>query len=682
MIGVHRAKLSALIVVLLAALAAPLGPAAVSAAPADICPDVVFVSARGSGQPSEEGTESLAGSPETAAILEGLRAEVARSGRSVTSQTINLNYPALSVGSMAASIPAFLDRPTRARLDAVRTDIADYFDGEREAETGFSQAVGQITAQCDSIREPPRLVLVGYSQGALALHNYLVDTASQDQRATSTIMGAVLVADPARLPLSEVRNLSSEGTTPSTTAGLCEALGFLPPVGRPSCLEDYEPVADIPESLHEITTQLCADGDLVCDTTRILTTQPAASIPLAVADGLQTHTDCDAYCGEDARAAGREIGERLVDRGAGTTGSAEVPAETVGTVERTSNDYPELPGLRGMSEPVAGRDGRVYASAVWSCPSCELTFGRTYGVVGFDQDSGALERVLPLPYDARLRESTRKPGVDDAGNVWVPAQADDGSSGLVRFAADGSRTEVAEPAAIEAMNFDPLYDPANLVSLPNGGLWVMRGEVAYLLSSDGTAGDLVRPPGSDRFHWSPGVADNSTLWFTSYGHDGTWSLLSLAPDGTTTEREVPIPATRQCPERFSPTVMGILGSGGVVLHHGGAGWKAGCTQGSVYDPVARVFIDKNGLSASGYGVAGRDGRFWTAGWYCPENDARGGCDIARWDAASDVTTWGESWTAPDGRDSQWAPAATSNGSVWMTFDQKLIRWRWSPAATG
>ncbi|MEJ2887948.1 cutinase family protein [Actinomycetospora aeridis] len=301
--------------VALAASATVIVAAVAVAAPADdTCKNFYFVNARGSDQDYDR-PSTLLHAPEGQAVRDGVDAAIVAGGREPGGENINLNYPAADVKPMIFAVAGFFAAPDSAMLGLAQRQVAAYLDSERQAEAGFAQAVNQIVAQCESVGRPARVVLSGYSQGAMAAHNYLVRLADQGREKERTaIVGAVLVADPERLPNSTIRDFSVAEPRGDDSYGVCEALGLFPVTGRPSCLPDYAPITAVPSQLRDRTSQLCADGDLVCDTGTVINQTLALDLATAGVRGYGIHTNCEAYCGDDADAAGREVGGKILAR--------------------------------------------------------------------------------------------------------------------------------------------------------------------------------------------------------------------------------------------------------------------------------------------------------------------------------------------------------------------------------
>jgi hypothetical protein len=197
-----------------------------TAAAAACAVPVVFIGARGSGQ------EDLYGAQVTT-VASRLRGAFGTKLR-----TQSLTYTAAST--------AELTNPYALVNGGLKRYLASIDDGMRRGDEAIRRAV----AECSSVR----IVLAGYSQGALVWHKLLLKYKG-DKASThllSHIDGVILIADPARNRNSAVQ---VAGTANRANGGLTQqikSLGFAE--------------SDLPPEVLGVSTQICDKGDLVCDT--------------------------------------------------------------------------------------------------------------------------------------------------------------------------------------------------------------------------------------------------------------------------------------------------------------------------------------------------------------------------------------------------------------------------------
>lgn len=215
-------------------------PATVAASPElragnAACSRVLFLGARGSGQP----VGKLQGyGPEVHDFRQELRRlETNRSGWMDESW---VNYPAHST-----------DRLTRPRLDA--QDLRGYWEQARSYFDGLNMGVIDATRQLkDAARKCPtqHVVLAGYSQGAMVMQRAAAKLQADGRRdIVARIAGLVLFGNGDRPPNAGTR---IEGSPHAGAAGqgIAQAFGKHPPV---------------PRSLTERTWDVCSKNDLICD---------------------------------------------------------------------------------------------------------------------------------------------------------------------------------------------------------------------------------------------------------------------------------------------------------------------------------------------------------------------------------------------------------------------------------
>jgi hypothetical protein len=298
------------------------------------CHDVYFVSARGSG---ESYTVDLTGAPELSAVKQGMVAILTRAGSVPDIVEHQLSYRAPSVDLLISGLNTGTLAQQTNRL--LKHNLPSYLAQERQGEQELSTYLGQILTTCAGSSKNPKVVLGGYSQGAMVVHNVLQILA--DTNATSKInliAGSILVADPERMPTSQVLNFGTALPTPASY-GACPALDQLP--GRLSCLARGL-TKEIPAQFLNHTVAVCDAGDLVCDTGSLAVINTKAGYIAAANAGAFIHTNCHDYCSTSARTAGGYIARKLLALGVGLAplrvATQILPAGTASAAYSTSLD--------------------------------------------------------------------------------------------------------------------------------------------------------------------------------------------------------------------------------------------------------------------------------------------------------------------------------------------------------
>ena len=222
------------------------------------CSSIYFVSARGSGQPYKGATDMTV-SPQTDAVLNDLKKDLPKGTTVISHQ---LSYPAPSVSDLGKNVTSLNPLTDWDRLTHV--NLPAYVSKEEQGEAELVGYLAKIYDDCYSTEVEPLVVLAGYSQGSMVVHNILNEEAADSDGDLQLIAGAVLIADPERMPRSDVKNF---GTAPIGDYGLCHAgdVLFLP--HTESCLAAGK-TTDVAKGVSASTYQICDTGDMVCDTSR------------------------------------------------------------------------------------------------------------------------------------------------------------------------------------------------------------------------------------------------------------------------------------------------------------------------------------------------------------------------------------------------------------------------------
>ena len=259
--GQHRPRLTsaARAALVLSALVIPLcfGTLPATAAPATrpaedavACTDVLFLGARGSGQP-QSGTSSDGGTglgPQVFGVAQRLAGQLP--GRTITMQAVV--YPA-------------------QRVELLATDPATYIASVERGAQAVQSTLRSRAASCPN----ERIVLTGFSQGAMAMHRAVQDLNragdAQARQILSRADGVVLIADGDRRRRDRVTDYGTAGRS----QGISYAL-------RPdSGARGVKMPAGMKTRIHSI----CVDLDVVCDY------QPDVHAGAGLLAGAAIHSD-------------------------------------------------------------------------------------------------------------------------------------------------------------------------------------------------------------------------------------------------------------------------------------------------------------------------------------------------------------------------------------------------------
>lgn len=216
------------------------------------CRDAVFIAVPGSGE-HYDGAGNLSVSPTLKKVYSGFTSVFDEKGKTYKKQV--LDYPALSVDTLfnvSGSIP------DKAR-QLFEQNLPTYMAGKDAGVTALYSAVANSRAKCPN----QAIVLAGYSQGAMVVHQFLQEyaqTSGPDKRA---IKAVVLIADPMRVANSEVLDF---GDAPSDSRGICKYMSALV-----TCNAGAE-IRDVPQLYRADTTSVCSMYDIVCDTPTAVST--------------------------------------------------------------------------------------------------------------------------------------------------------------------------------------------------------------------------------------------------------------------------------------------------------------------------------------------------------------------------------------------------------------------------
>ena len=221
------------------------GLAAGTAAAAPGCGDFHWIGAAGSGQRDGAGLNANGGMG--AVVFQSyqqLQAELAATGQTITAEAVQ--YP-------AAPVP-------------LNGGLGGWMDFMDSVENGTDAAADQFeafTERCPATK----VVLAGYSQGAMVIHRNLDDLADDPH-----VAAALLIADGDRLPADTTINLGSTAIAPGLGKGVAQEHSFLASA----------PTSPLPPEIGARTVSVCDVGDPVCDYDPDTTTDATSPAALAI----------------------------------------------------------------------------------------------------------------------------------------------------------------------------------------------------------------------------------------------------------------------------------------------------------------------------------------------------------------------------------------------------------------
>jgi hypothetical protein len=202
----------------------------VPAAAAPQCATVLFIGARGSGQPAG-GSSDDGGSGMGPQVYSAYQRLVA-------------GLPSVSVDGLAVDYPA---RP----VELLVIDPTTYFRSIQDGVTAVKATLRRQAKACPG----QRLVLTGYSQGAMVMHRVLQDLLARGTSSTRRVMrrvdGVILLADGDRLRRDGVTGLGSAAPGRGISYSSSDLLG-----ARGTRL---------PPRFTARVFSVCASADVVCD---------------------------------------------------------------------------------------------------------------------------------------------------------------------------------------------------------------------------------------------------------------------------------------------------------------------------------------------------------------------------------------------------------------------------------
>lgn len=173
-----------------------------------------------------------------------MRSRLARYGE--TTDLIGLSYPALGVETLVPStfqINLLTKNPAAAFALYKKRNFDRYMNSIDKGTSSMRRAIVDYASDC----QDSDLILGGYSQGAMAIHQALNQLDAANSEAGYAVAGTLLLGDGDRAPGSRARSF---GTAPRRGEGIRNYLHAND--GR-----------DLPDP--KFSVSICDEGDLVCD---------------------------------------------------------------------------------------------------------------------------------------------------------------------------------------------------------------------------------------------------------------------------------------------------------------------------------------------------------------------------------------------------------------------------------
>jgi hypothetical protein len=222
------------------------------------CADVLFIGARGSGEPYADADGSLIDDgygPMVRTVRDGVRVEL---GDRVSVRQYALDYSATPIDRLVSDFTQTLSSIARF----AGPTVSSFLESADVGTVRVTEALEDSAERCPD----ERWVLAGYSQGSLAMHSALLDLADTRQLAAT-----VLIADPARdaeapdAAPGEFHGTREPGGRGSVT--LAKVTGLLALTAK---LDIYGALGPMPAEVRSTVIEVCNQGDVVCDTSRTM----------------------------------------------------------------------------------------------------------------------------------------------------------------------------------------------------------------------------------------------------------------------------------------------------------------------------------------------------------------------------------------------------------------------------
>jgi hypothetical protein len=190
------------------------------------CPDLHWIGAAGSGERGAEVTMNDGMGRVVYRSMQDLQQQLQRDGRTMTDEAVN--YPAVPVP-----------------IDDSIMGWAGFISSVDAGTAALSAQYNAFVQRCPA----SKVVLAGYSQGAMVVHRNLATLA-----ASPNLAATLLVADGDRLPTDTTYNLGSVTAVPGAGKGVAQDWPILAHAPAP-----------LPLDVAARTISVCDLGDAVCD---------------------------------------------------------------------------------------------------------------------------------------------------------------------------------------------------------------------------------------------------------------------------------------------------------------------------------------------------------------------------------------------------------------------------------
>lgn len=219
------------------------------------CPDAFFIAMLGSGQ-YYKSDQDLTVSPQLNAMYNAMLTKTGN--KTVRKQVVN--YPATSVDALWTGLSSARNKV--ALVSKLSANIDSYLAGEKSGVTKLSQTIAGDEASCPN----SKIVLGGYSQGAMTIHDWANNPNAGNH---PNVVGIGLLADPERVDKSAVLNFGSAEFISKRfigSHGVCAQINALKNCATPQSL------TDVSSRFASRSVQVCEAYDLVCDTGTVVST--------------------------------------------------------------------------------------------------------------------------------------------------------------------------------------------------------------------------------------------------------------------------------------------------------------------------------------------------------------------------------------------------------------------------
>lgn len=208
----------------------------------DRCNSVEFLGARGSGQPLDTTGPDKGFGPQAYKVVTTVAAKL--HAKRVSYGVDSIPYPADSVNDLKPSTLEILGLPESLPL-YYKDNVSKYLASIAK---GVSIMVSDVRDRVSVCGNATRLVLVGYSQGAMVVHQAEDWLFVHDRAALNHIIATVVIADGDRMPNTRAKAFGSSG---ASGEGLQVYLGH------------FSSHMDMP--LPATTANVCNANDIVCN---------------------------------------------------------------------------------------------------------------------------------------------------------------------------------------------------------------------------------------------------------------------------------------------------------------------------------------------------------------------------------------------------------------------------------